>query len=41
MRSIDIKIPKEIHTKGHIVIFDDTFTTGATPNALAIKLRDV
>ena len=40
MRSINIEIPIDIHYKKHVIIFDDTFTTGATPNALALKLRD-
>ncbi len=40
MRSIVVTVPKDIIYKRHIVIFDDTFTTGATPNALAIKLRE-
>ena len=40
MRSIVVTVPPDIQSKKHIIIFDDTFTTGATPNALALKIRE-
>lgn len=39
-QSLQMDIPKEIHQYKHIVIFDDSFTTGATPNAIAMRLRE-
>ncbi len=38
--SIQVTIPDGLSTHKHIVIFDDSFTTGATPNAIALKLRE-
>ncbi len=37
-QSLIVKIPNELQSFRHIVIFDDSFTTGATPNAIALKL---
>lgn len=39
-QSLKLDIPNELHSFEHIVIFDDTFTTGATPNAIAVRLRE-
>ncbi len=38
--SLEVTIPKELEIYKHVVIFDDSFTTGATPNAIALKLRN-
>jgi hypothetical protein len=38
--SLEVAIPNELDFYKHIVIFDDSFTTGATPNAIALKLRE-
>lgn len=38
--SMVITIPFNIHTLSHILILDDSFTTGATPNAIALKFRE-
>lgn len=39
-QSLVVTIPHDVAQYGHIVIFDDSFTTGATPNAIALKLRN-
>ena len=38
--SLQVYIPNELLVYKHILILDDSFTTGATPNAIALKLRD-
>jgi hypothetical protein len=38
--SLEVTIPQELTSYEHIVIFDDSFTTGATPNAIALRLRE-
>lgn len=40
LQSLEVYVPKEINFYRHIVIFDDSFTTGATPNAVALKLKE-
>ncbi len=39
-QSIVVDIPKNLLTLSHILILDDSFTTGATPNAIALKIRE-
>lgn len=39
-RSIAVNIPKNLSGLSHILILDDSFTTGATPNAIALKFRE-
>ncbi len=38
--SLEVTIPRELSVYQHILILDDSFTTGATPNAIALKLRE-
>ncbi len=38
--SLQVDIPKELSFYKHVLILDDSFTTGATPNAIALKLRE-
>jgi hypothetical protein len=38
--SLRVDIPQEMGECEHILILDDSFTTGATPNAIALKLRE-
>lgn len=38
--SLEVAIPKELNVYKHILILDDSFTTGATPNAIALKFRE-
>jgi hypothetical protein len=40
IQSLIVTIPKELMSYKHILILDDSFTTGATPNAIALKLRE-
>jgi predicted amidophosphoribosyltransferase/DNA-binding MarR family transcriptional regulator len=40
MGSMVVEIPKNLQRLQHILILDDSFTTGATPNAIALKLRE-
>lgn len=40
LMSLEVTIPKELDSYRHILILDDSFTTGATPNAIALKLRE-
>lgn len=38
--SLQVTIPNELPFYKHVLILDDSFTTGATPNAIALKLRE-
>lgn len=38
--SMTVSLPSNILSLRHILILDDSFTTGATPNAIALKLRN-
>lgn len=38
--SMIVIIPVNLQTLSHILILDDSFTTGATPNAIALKFRE-
>jgi predicted amidophosphoribosyltransferase len=40
MISLDVMIPGELPVYQHILILDDSFTTGATPNAIGLRLRE-
>lgn len=37
--SVSVRAPENLKAMKHIIIFDDSFTTGATINAIALKLR--
>ncbi len=38
--SMVVSIPSNLLALSHILVLDDSFTTGATPNAIALKLRE-
>ena len=38
--SMVVTIPSNLLSLSHILILDDSFTTGATPNAIALKFRE-
>lgn len=38
--SMIVTIPPNLLSLSHILILDDSFTTGATPNAIALKFRE-
>jgi hypothetical protein len=40
MGSMTVTIPPNITSLTHILILDDSFTTGATPNAIALQFRE-